>query len=521
MLKLKWLCTPGRKTVAIRLTRILLFSLAALMLTSPANAKGKGPIAVWPVTDRYSLVADKSVPGMVLVDLESGRAVERLDIQDAKPKGVASCPSCDFALITGQRGDFRLLRFNKSVADLIRENGRLGLADAEVEKVLLATENGELKDGRMVVITQDGKYAYIASSDDRAVFRVELDGSYRTIEVTKHKKEEPYGINWDRDGNLLVSMHKRYVWRIRENGEVMSVYDVRDANCPGASPGEFYPNLRAAIDDPVVGNSILILANKPNSYDAVIWRLTAPPDGTPYCTNVAGMIGRDPGWVDASGEEIEFSRPHHFALRPDSDPPQLIITDIDNRSLRLLNLETMASTSVMYNRDRRVASLPPGRRASRLNCQDLDWDDARATTGPLGYPSCLRPVKPEALSLSLADSRAHCESEGARLCEPDEVRNAGLPAGSRAWTNAECASCWMRGVGGKCDADISTYKSPGLLHRHEGFKQSWDSGQAMVVIGDANQGTESSTMCQVLDGDPKAAAPCCADQAITTETGDP
>src|SRR5512137_472550 len=100
-----------------------------------------------------------------------------------------------------------------------------------------------------------------------------------------------------------------------------------------------------------------MFSSNPKSYDAVIWRLTVDAQGNQSCSTVAGKIGHDPGWVDASGEAIEFSRPHYFSPRPNSRPPQLVMTDIDNRALRLLNLATNTSTTLMYNRDQVVKAL--------------------------------------------------------------------------------------------------------------------------------------------------------------------
>lgn len=498
---------------------VLLLLCVGLSLGSvaPAHAKGQGPIAVWPASERYVLVADKSIPGMVTVDLATGEAVERLVIKHMAPKGVTSCADCDFAFISGSSGDFRLLRFKGKVADMIRDNGRLGLADATLEKLELATDKGKLTDGRMVVLTPDGKHAYVASSEDQAVYRVDFGATPNAVAITTHEKAEPFGLNWDSNGDLLVSMHKRYVWRMTVAGQVKDVYDIKEAKCPGVF--KLKPNLRAAVDDPFRDNSVLILASNPKSYDAVLWRLSVDKWGRQRCVNAAGMIGRDPGWVDATGEDIFFSRPHYFTLRPGAQPPQAIITDIDNRSLRLVDLDTYRSTSVMYNRDQRMLELSPDQRTSRKSCAAQDWPGASSATGAQGKPSCIRPPKPEAMDLGFEQAKAYCAAQGARLCEPAELRGAGLAAGLKAWTNAECASCWLRRAGGKCASEIITYKTPGIVHGNKAFKQSWHSGQALELIAPA--GGEPETLCLPVEKDSRAAAPCCADETVVSDAPAP
>ncbi|MEJ8569661.1 hypothetical protein [Elongatibacter sediminis] len=486
---------------------ILFLALLVLVPAGNAEARGAGPVQAWPISERYVLVADKSMPGLALVDLASSRAVERLVIDGFKIVGVATCPSCDFALASSGGPEFRIIRFRGPAGELVRETGSLDFSEATVERLVIATEDGELTDGRIVILAEGGDHAYIASSDDRAVYRTSFGEAPNAVAIISPDRHKPYGLNWGQDGNLLVSMHKRYVWRIRENGDRIGTYDLRAAGCPGLR--ELKPNLRATIDDPLNEGSILVLASNPKSYDAVVWRLSVDARGRQSCVNAASMIGRDSGWLDGAGEEIEFSRPHYLTLRPGIEPPQAIVTDIDNRALRLLDLTTMTSSSVMYNRDLRLLEHPPGRRTSRKSCHELGWKDAQPATNATGTPSCVSPVQPEALALNFEHARAHCESAGARLCEPGELRDAGFSADLPAWTRAACASCWMRDAGLRCEAGIETYRTPGRLHRHADFRHSWNSGQAVEVIVPSTG--EAGTVCKAPDEDIAAAAPCCAD----------
>jgi len=486
--------------------------LVILPWASAAQAKGKGPVGVWPASERFALVADTSLPGLVLVDLHTGIAVERLKMQDARPVGIASCPQCTFALISGGRSDsgikanFWRLHFKDTVANLLGASGRLGLADARLELLNIVPPEGRLKDGRMALVSDDGSTAYIASSDDQALVRVELGDTPVSKSLLRHRKAKPFGLNWDRDGNLLVTMHKLEIWRMSVDGKVLAKYNVKAAGCPGVE--ELKPNLRAAVDDPVNADSLLVLASNPRSYDAVVWRLDVDAQGTQSCSNAAGRIGFDSGWIDAAGEAIEFSRPHFFAPRPDSQPPQLVITDIDNRALRLLDVTTYASTSVMYDRDQLVQALPVALRQSKASCAALGWAIAPGNAAA-GEPFCVRPAAADARSLTLAQAAAHCAAAGARLCEPAELLLSGAVRGdSTAWTAAECASCWQRKEGVPCTITQEDHKTPDIVHSHKDFSQSWRSGQALVA-GAADDGV---TLCRPFADNFRAAAPCCADE---------
>ncbi len=513
------------KSLASRIIFSSTFFVVCIILLFPfslnvSHAAGQGPVGIWPASARYSLVADTSLPGLVLIDLQTGTAVERLIMDDARPVGVASCPNCDFALITGGEADegsksnFWLLHFQGTVSELLRDSGKLRLDSARLEPLDLRTAAGRVRDGRMVLVSDDGKAAFVAASNDKAVLRIDFSKSPNTAALIRDKKAKPFGINWDRNGALLVSMHKQQVWRMTLDGKVLAIYDTKTAGCPGT--GELKPNLRAAIDDPVNADTLFILASNPRSYDAVVWRLSIDPHGKQTCTGVAGKIGRDSGWVDASGDAIEFSRPHHFALRPDSQPPQAIITDIDNRALRVLDLTTYSTTTVMYNTDILAEALAANVRFSRRSCADLRWPVPTMASGADRHQFCVSSPPAVELELTLQQAKAHCSATGARLCEPPELLSTVLARDSRTWTAAACASCWHRKAGARCASSIDDYRSPGMVHSHKEFSHSWHSGQAFVV-GPSKAGP-AATLCHPIEEDSQAVVRCCAD---TTPFVDP
>ena len=187
----------------------------------------------------------------------------------------------------------------------------------------------------------------------------------------------------------------------------------------------------------------------------------------------------------------------------------MIISDIDNRALRLLDLTTDTSTTVMYDRDRRIKALSPTALRSERSCAQMDWPESTPASTPAGSPSCARPHKREALELTYAEAAAHCKVEGARLCEPVELRRSGVASKATVWTNAECASCWQRKAGEQCAASIDTHKTPGLVHGDALFSQSWNSGHALEIGASLRMGP--ATLCRAAGSHLKAAAPCCAD----------
>ena len=481
--------------------RVFIFSIAWVLLNlGQAHAAGQGPIGVWPVSARHVLVADSSLPGLVLVDLQSGIAIERLRMDKMRPVGVASCSGCNFVLISsGTKRNFWLLHLEGTTSGLIEKTGKLGLVNARLEALQIDAAAGSQVDGRMVLVSEDGKTAFIASLKDHALFKVDLSKKPNAQALLQDKGGQPYGVNWDARGGLLVSMHKRVVWRVTVDGEVLAIYDTKAAGCPGTS--EFKPSLRAAVDDPSNKDSVLILANNPRTKDAVIWRLQIDSQGKQSCSNAFGKIGEGPGWVDAAGEAIEFSRPHYFALLPNTQPPQAILTDIDNRALRILDLTSYTSSTVMYNRDQAFAAVAPEKRASKVSCAQLGWKTSTERLGLRETPSCIQPLQSDSLKLTLSQAGAYCSSQGARLCEPAELLATDLRTPVLAWSAAECASCWHGKAGDHCGESITEIKTR---------PRSWHSGQALAAF-DTTAGSPATTVCLPVEANLKAAALCCAD----------
>lgn len=498
------------RSAAPRAFFLLVFGML-MVWGAHAHALGKGPVGIWPASERFALVADSSLPGIVLVDLQLGVPVERLIMERGRPIDVTSCAQCDFLLVTSRREgtSLQLVRLSGTVSSLLEKQGRLGFDKLRYTPLTPKSDGTPLTDPRIAVLSEDGSHGFVASYNDNTVFRLDLGDDPSLTPLIRSGKHLPYGVDRGSDGSLLVTMHKREIWRINDAGRVAKVYDIEKAGCPGTE--DYNPNLRGALDDPSNDDAILVLASNPRSYDAVIWRLSTGFWGRQKCETVVGSIGTGSGWLDGTGSSAMFSRPHRFALRPNATKPTLLVTDIDNRALRRVDLETGQTSTIMYDRDRRIVNMAPDALVSDRSCAETGWKDAKKVRGIAGTAVCVRMPDSDARPTGFEQAAAYCKSQGARLCEPAELRAAGLGGRVRAWTIARCASCWQRDADDTCDETIVTYKSPGLKHRDEAFRQSWKSGQALEIGADPD--VEPLTLCTAVEDEVTAFAPCCADES--------
>lgn len=510
---------------------VSLFVFVLLLLTSvEVLAKGKGPIGLWAIDENYVLVADSSLPGIVLVDIAKGVALERLKMH-GNPTCITSCPDCDFAFITGKNGNSWKLIFDQPIQELMKEAGYLNLSSRKLKRIKLSykdgSNNGKI-DARQCLLDADGKTAYIAALYDGEVFALRFgkSGALESLSVESKEislynrlmkkiglkevaKEGPYGLHWGEDGNLLVANHKRDVLRMSRDGEVVSVYRLKDYDCKGMNGKTVY--LRAAIDDPNDHRAMLLLTSHPRFYDAALWRLVRNINGEPEsCSLVAGTIGGTSGWVDAEGEntDAQFTRAHYFVLRPQSDGRELIISDIDNRSLRVLDIQTGETSTVMYDRDVRLR-VSGSNKKSRQSCSEVTPASMNVVETPAGGEACVHFDK-SSLSIvrSQSDAEAYCGSIGGRLCEPSELRQVGFNLSFSAFTAAECGSCWQPEFEDTCDPQIIDFKPQGT-HKTVGFKHSWLSGYAIEEVGP--KPSENKTVCHDINKPLEAAAVCCSD----------
>ena len=500
----------GRRTLA---ALALLFGAMQMFTVSTAFSLGEGPIGIWPASERHVLLADTSLPGLVLVDLKSGTTVERLAVPDERPIGVSSCESCNFILITGSKREnpgrryaIWLLQLPDSTSNLLERQGKLGLSDGTLKKLQYVNTDGPLTDARINLVSPDGKYGYFATSNDRAVYRIDFSPTPTFSKLFEEHSVKPFGLNWGKDGNLLVTMHKKRIWRMTAEGELLNTHNLAEAKCPGIDRHK--ANLRASLDHPLQEDSLLVLASIPKSYDALIWELDYGSKPV-KCRVFTGSIGQDSGWVDGIGSDADFSRPHYMVFRPGKYPHHIIVSDIDNRALRIVDAETADTFSIMYDRDRRLREIGTGALRSLAGCEQFGWRTRNITIDSRIHTFCIQPDRTDLQQHTLLEAIGHCHALKARLCEPYELRSTGSRSSSGFWTGAPCASCWKRTAEDRCPGNIQTFKTDGLVHSDPDFRQSWNTGQGVEVY--SHDARESVTQCRPNVEEHAAATLCCAD----------
>mmetsp|Transcript_9119 Transcript_9119/g.29542 ORF Transcript_9119/g.29542 Transcript_9119/m.29542 type:complete len:435 (-) Transcript_9119:732-2036(-) len=158
------------------------------------------------------------------------------------------------------------------------------------------------------------------------------------------------------------------------------------------------------------------------------------------CVVVAGNVREPVGWRDGKGDEARFSRPHSLTALP-GDDHQLVVTDIDNRAVRVVDVSKGRVASVVYN--------------DNLFGQ---WHEHQR---PKPRLQVLLPSKAGTRRLTHPEADASCRRHGAELCDPKDLLDDGdddrkamtsrilLSDGDKnldgvlVWTSRRCASCWL------------------------------------------------------------------------------
>ena len=173
------------------------------------------------------------------------------------------------------------------------------------------------------------------------------------------------------------------------------------------------------------------------------------------CEVLAGDGSRGSAWLDGDGRKAHFTRPHDMVLLPGA-APRLLLSDIDNRALRVVALDGArrgATSSVIYDDDdalaRRVGdkareSARPAALQGEIECAAAAANNTNATWW------CARDV---------------CAARGQRLCAPRDF-HALVPLRSESsqrsrrrtlrhddkrpktgfWSAHACHSCWMKNM---------------------------------------------------------------------------
>jgi len=160
------------------------------------------------------------------------------------------------------------------------------------------------------------------------------------------------------------------------------------------------------------------------------------------CVGVAGNVREPVGWHDGRGQQARFSRPHSLTALP-GDDHQLVVTDIDNRAVRVVDVSKGRVASVVYN-DNLFGQWHEHRRPKPRLDVLLPDDDAgtpRLLTRPEAAAVCRRKnnatlCDPKDLLFDDATGRTTTTTTSRILLSDDDD-------GVLVWTSRPCASCWI------------------------------------------------------------------------------
>ena len=168
------------------------------------------------------------------------------------------------------------------------------------------------------------------------------------------------------------------------------------------------------------------------------------------------------------GKEPRFTRPHAMAHRPGTE--DVLVTDIDNRALRLVSPHGHVSTvsyddGGLFNRLWRSERASGGGTFSRRpsSFERAAWTDVQQQpTNKYGM-------------VTADKARADCENRGLGLCSPASLRRRSHNATAVVWTNLKCHSCWLLNPG-ICPKKSQTDHVSSLKGSH------WGAGIQMLAF---------------------------------------
>ena len=179
------------------------------------------------------------------------------------------------------------------------------------------------------------------------------------------------------------------------------------------------------------------------------------------CEIVTGDPKKHVGWRDGCGSVVRFARPHDMMISPEGEK-NLIITDIDNRALRILNPNKIASngfpcvSTVSYDEGLYPQMFPEDKfefKAKFFEVAYVDGLEADKYESRHLYPvETSEAIKVGGITYSSA--RSYCQSVSPHynsdLCTMKEVRKIVVNDPIMAeifstpfWTKQSCLGCWL------------------------------------------------------------------------------
>ena len=442
-------------------------------------------MGVSPVDGRYVLVAEKLDNAVLLVDLDRSRAVARRDL-DGAPRyvaadpttwpdavGVATCAACPYAWVTTNHdGRLYKLSFSAPLANATGDRDRARRLENGTLAAVGETARGLLDAPRMVAV--DGSAGFLCEHKRGVVYAFDAAARAEAV-VLKEIFRVPSATGVSLWGSSLLVTHDSrkdegkaplsVVPRRGGKAKTLRLGDGRHDDGPEdhdevQDVADHFGHPRDALFD---GDRMLLLTHPKNRGGVLCAR-----DASGACVVVAGNASAGSGWRDGIGGGAFFTRPHAMALLPGRQA--VVLTDIDNRCLRVVELATGATATVFYG-SRDDALQAPEARAARA--------------APAPGPEALRG----------GDAAAACARRGRRLCTVAEVLRRDVEADD-AWTARKCASCWIssedvfdKGRTRCTHGQDATSRLPAVARDNLDHPGAWDGGRVAARRSAASRTT--------------------------------
>lgn len=205
-------------------------------------------------------------------------------------------------------------------------------------------------------------------------------------------------------------------------------------------------------------------------------------------TLIAGQ-GLQTGWLDGDAKtEFVVTRPHAFKFLP-KPHHGLIVTDIDNRAIRIVELPSLQTMTVLYTPEilyppglnRNIVQIGSGSGFSSPSRGRKATRSAKSTESK--QPTWRRNIEGQHTLATWEEAMIMCAKDGQRLCAPQTFLSGAstrtlraqklLPPPPETWSSTTCASCWITS-----DVYLHTKTSPSVYNctKPASFVEGWAKG---------------------------------------------
>ncbi len=535
--------------------QLILFLTTVFYQLITTYATGQGVIGIHAINDRYVLVADSNILSLVVVDVLLGGVAGILTFPtslynnetkrgaDIHFISVTSCDTCLYIHV-----DKMHWNFPNSTEEHVLEIGPLERPLLEMAKDSNFTAFNSLSferdvqpvwpfpreylneknshDMRMLRSHPSGGVGFLARQQI-GILRYQLDPRGKMIhykgEVFFRSKDKITGINFSSTYKRLVAAGKTkaYVFDITEENASINDTKREEISLTESCMNGRYRNSVLWDDDDPTSQIMIVDGHDGNGMKGgvgvVLQKLTRDigNNDTWDCEIVAGDPNDKVGWRDGcETSSVRFTRPHDMIILPESS--KLVVTDIDNRAIRLVeppsltNKSVICVSSVSYDEGLYMKIFVPhspqeeedtddkgsSEGEEKHNEEDVSHEDdivnsnvlkeqivaASEEASQFRAPFILYQEPTQVCKMSFDSARDHCQSSSERensdICTLEEVRTLFYYDGkdhdalrtaflsNPFWTKQSCKGCWKRRKG------ICTDKDP-----------SWENDYHMVAVG--------------------------------------